>query len=78
MINAVETPKILLQIAVSISFQGVPQKIIANEEATAVVVNKTTWLPPFKASLPKTLIVTANSPISTKIGIIDNKGDGLF
>ena len=78
MIKAVETPRILLHIAVSISFQDVPQKNIASEVATAVVANKTTWLPPFNASLPKTLIVTDNNATNTTIGITDKSTEGLF
>ena len=45
---------------------------------TAVVVSRDTWLPPFRASLPKVRIVANNIPIKIMMGKRDTIGEGIF
>ena len=49
---------------------------MAKAEQQAVVSNKTTWLPPVKASLPKMWIVKKRRITITMIGIRDNPSEG--
>ena len=72
------TPNILSQMAASIAFQLTLQNTIANREVIAVVVSSTTWLAPFKASLPNIRIVTNNNATSARMGTMESKGEGIF
>jgi hypothetical protein len=44
----------------------------------AVVANRDIWLPPFRASLPKVLIVANSIPASNAMGRRARSGEGNF
>ena len=77
-IMAVATPRILLQIAFSMTSHFTLQKSMANIDVMAVEVNNTIWLPPDKASPPKVRMVKYKSITKVRIGTAESNGEGSF